>query len=48
MKYLLENRLNDFTYHKALQKITESRCVSTEDKEKIKKMKRRQNGGAEK
>ncbi|MCH5262479.1 MAG: DNA alkylation repair protein [Lachnospiraceae bacterium] len=32
--------LNDFTYHKALQKIVESHCVSAEDKSKIRGMKR--------
>lgn len=32
--------LNDFTYHKALQKIAESRCVSTEQKAVIRGMKR--------
>lgn len=30
MHYLDNNRLDDFTYHKALRKITESRCVSQE------------------
>lgn len=39
-KYLNHNQLDDFTYNKALQKIVESRCVSTEEKEKIKQMKR--------
>ena len=32
--------LDDFTYHKALQKIVESRCVSTEQKAVIRRMKR--------
>ena len=32
--------LDDFTYHKALQKIVESHCVSTEQKIMIRKMKR--------
>ena len=39
--YLLNNRLDDFTYNKALQKIVESRCVAVETKERIRKMKRR-------
>lgn len=32
--------LDDFTYHKALQKIVESRCVSSEEKAMIRGMKR--------
>lgn len=40
MKYLLNNRLDDFTYNKALQKIVESLKVSMETKEIIKSMKR--------
>ena len=40
MPYLLNNRLDDFTYNKALQKILESRCVAAEMKERIRKMKR--------
>ncbi len=45
MEYLRKNKLDDFTYHKALQKITESLCVPAKEKEMIKKMKRRENGG---
>lgn len=33
--------LDDFTYNKALQKIVESRCVSAEEKEMIRGLKRR-------
>ena len=39
-KYLKNNNLDDWTYNKALQKITESFRVSKEMKEKIKRMKR--------
>lgn len=38
--YLEHNRLDDVTYHKALQKIVESRCISEETRERIRKMKR--------
>lgn len=38
-KYLDKNQLDDFTYNKALQKIIESRCISTEEKEKIREIK---------
>lgn len=38
--YLEQNRLDDFTYNKALQKIVESRCVSDEVRKRMKKMKR--------
>ncbi len=48
MEYLRKNKLNDFTYRKALQKITESRCVSIEEKEIIKKMRKKENGGQQK
>lgn len=41
MVYLKKNRLDDFTYHKALQKIRESQKVKKETKEKIKEMKRK-------
>ena len=41
MTYLQNNRLDDFTYHKALQKIRESQKVDKETKEKIKEMKRK-------
>lgn len=40
MRYLKENRLDDFTYNKALQKIIESRCVPAQEKEAIRGMKR--------
>lgn len=38
--YLERNGLDDFTYNKALQKIIESRCVSNEVRERMKKLKR--------
>ncbi|MEY8427964.1 DNA alkylation repair protein [Lachnospiraceae bacterium 46-15] len=41
MPYLLENSLDDFTYNKALQKITESRRIGKEEKERIRQMKRK-------
>ncbi|MBD5520688.1 MAG: DNA alkylation repair protein [Lachnospiraceae bacterium] len=46
LKYLKEVKnqtevLDDFTYNKALQKIVESRCVSSEEKAQIKLMKRK-------
>lgn len=41
MSYLENNKLDDFTYNKALQKITESRCIEAAEKELIKKMKRK-------
>ena len=41
VNYLKENHLDDFTYNKALQKIIESYRVSTEDKEIIRSMKRK-------
>ena len=40
MKLLQENKLDDFTYNKALQKIIESYRVSEEEKKTIKAMKR--------
>lgn len=40
LKYLKENHLDDFTYNKALQKITESLKVDNETKQMIKNMKR--------
>ena len=40
MEYLKNNKLDDFTYNKALQKIIESKRVKNEEKEIIKKMKR--------
>lgn len=41
MKYLQNNKLDYFTYNKALQKITESLSVSVEDKSLIRSMKRK-------
>lgn len=41
MEYLKNNRLDDFTYNKALQKITESLRVDKEAKEMIRSMKRK-------
>lgn len=41
MTYLKKNHLDDFTYHKTLQKIRESRKVNKETKEKIKNMMRK-------
>lgn len=38
MDYLKKNELDDFTYHKALQKIVESRCVSDQEKADIRLM----------
>lgn len=38
--YLENNSLDDFTYNKALQKIVESRCVSEETRQRMRKMKR--------
>jgi len=38
--YLTNNRLDDFTYNKALQKITESSRVDSETKKRIRGMKR--------
>lgn len=40
MELLLDNMLDDFTYNKSLQKITESYRVSKEDKARIRSMKR--------
>lgn len=41
MEYLMNNQLDDFTYNKALQKITESLRVDKETKEMIRNMKRK-------
>ncbi|WP_066503240.1 DNA alkylation repair protein [Abyssisolibacter fermentans] len=41
MQYLKNNKLDDFTYNKALQKITESLKVNKETKTLIRNMKRR-------
>lgn len=41
MEFLKENHLDDFTYNKALQKMIESYRVSAEDKEILKKMRRK-------
>lgn len=38
LTYLKNNALDDFTYRKALQKITESRCVSAKEKAVIRSM----------
>lgn len=43
-QYLRENRLDDWTYNKALQKITESYRVSPETKVQIRAMKRKKSG----
>lgn len=40
-KYLEDNRLDDFTFNKSLQKITESYRVTPQDKAKIRAMKRK-------
>lgn len=40
MRYLKQNTLDDFTYNKALQKITESYRVDAETKQLIRQMKR--------
>lgn len=42
LSYLLNNRLDDTTYNKALQKICESKRVNPEAKQKIRAMKRKQ------
>ncbi|QQE73495.1 DNA alkylation repair protein [Brevibacillus composti] len=42
MRYLGDNRLDTFTYNKALQKITESHRVDAETKKAIRRMKRKQ------
>lgn len=41
MKLFANNQLDDFTYNKALQKIIESNRVSKEEKDQIRKMKRK-------
>ena len=41
MPYLKENRLDDWTYNKALQKILESRRIAGEERELIRSMKRK-------
>ncbi len=41
LEFLKECSLDDFTYNKALQKITESRKVSADTKARIRKMKRK-------
>ena len=38
--FLLDNRLDDWTYNKSIQKMRESFRVSAEDKEMLQKMKR--------
>lgn len=42
-EFLQNNHLDDFTYNKALQKMVESYRVDNKTKEKIKKMKRKEN-----
>lgn len=42
MPFLKQNKLDDFTYNKALQKITESFKIEKEIKQKIRQMKRKQ------
>lgn len=46
MDYLKHNSLENFTYHKALQKIIESRRVNQETKELIRSMRRKNYGGS--
>ena len=41
LEYLKRSRLDDFTYNKALAKITESLCVDKETKQMIRSMKRK-------
>ena len=41
LEYLINNKLDDFTYNKALQKIIESYRVSKDEKEIIRNMKRK-------
>lgn len=41
LRYLNQNNLDDFTYNKALQKITESYRVDPESKQMIRSMKRK-------
>lgn len=40
IKYLENNKLDNFTYNKAIQKMIESYRISKEDKERLRKMKR--------
>lgn len=42
-EFLGKNRLDDFTFNKALQKMIESRCVNACDKERLKILKRKKN-----
>lgn len=41
MTFLYDNKLDDWTYNKAIQKMLESRCVSGEDKNILRGMKRK-------
>jgi 3-methyladenine DNA glycosylase AlkD len=41
LRYLKNNLLNTFTYNKSLQKIIESRQISSEEKEMVREMKRK-------
>lgn len=38
--FLLKNRLEDFTFNKSIQKIIESRCVSQQTKDRLRRLKR--------
>ena len=42
-EFLGKNRLDDFTFNKALQKMIESRRVNACDKERLKILKRKKN-----
>ena len=41
IKYIMNNKLDDFTHNKAIQKIRESYRVSKEDKEHLNMLKRK-------
>lgn len=41
LNYIRNNKLNDFAYNKAIQKIIESKRITKEEKEELKKLKRR-------
>ena len=45
MAFLKDNNLDDFTFNKALQKITESYRVDSETKKIIRTMKRKNSNG---
>ena len=40
VRYIMDNKLDDFTHNKAIQKIRESYRVSKEDKDYLNKLKR--------